>query len=69
MAKQIETEGYCGWCGLFDSHLVDETCPQCQPKITTVGDDADDYDDVPLGVEAADTTLPGNREKSHVHKV
>lgn len=69
MTKQIETEGDCGWCGLYDSHLVNETCPQCQQNVTTLGEDVDQYDDVPLGVEAADVSLPGNREARHDQKI
>ncbi|HID48853.1 MAG TPA: hypothetical protein EYP40_04420 [Chromatiales bacterium] len=28
-----ERIGRCGWCGLVDHHLVDETCPACREKL------------------------------------
>ena len=31
------TIGNCGWCGLWDSHLVDVNCPLCDFKSKTIG--------------------------------
>lgn len=61
----VERIGRCGWCGLVDHHLVDETCPACRRKVTDVGAPEHDYDDVPLGYEAADISM---MEVSHVHE-
>lgn len=55
----VESER-CAWCGLIDLHLIDETCPSCSEKVKTVGlhdnlslPKTKEYDNVPLGVEAA----------------
>lgn len=51
--------GRCEWCGRVDHHLLDGECPSCQARSLSCslpGMSAtwpDDYDDVPLGIEAA----------------
>lgn len=32
-----ETIGTCDICGRADHHLIDDVCPQCRPKVVTVG--------------------------------
>lgn len=45
--------GYCEWCGMLDHHLIDGECERCREKSQTLRFDPYDYDDEPLGYEAA----------------
>lgn len=54
-----ESIGRCGWCGMVDHHLEDETCPQCRLRVVTLPDGnrrprLDDYGEIPLGIGATD---------------